>query len=603
MKQRKIRAAQLITPFGPGAIVDVGGESLVCKDISEWPEHKCLPLAENSLEKILGKTIRRPPLDDSGAVVPFARFPKWMFCPSCRRLYFIDHAVDKANQYDKPVCTGKECSKATLVPMRFIAVCENGHMQDIDWHWWAHKNAQPSQSGRCNNRSEAELYFETKSASGGDFNSMEIRCKCGSRNTFDQLIGIPYPSKCSAKQPWQGYVQESCNAKLNVLPRAATNVYYPEIRSALDIGSDAIASAIGNESAFIEWLKTDPAEVRSIKVVSGMEKNWKEKFPDLYGHIIREAARNFYLDEDLIKKNLFDFIDGASIDSPIANDLSDKSQHGILRGEWAYLSRAESFDGANFKTRVENIAKLTALGFSDIFEQVTMIDRLREVKALVGFRRIKPDAETTIVPSDLNKNSNWMLGIDTFGEGIFIKFSEDLIRKWESDILKSIEGKSTKLAEKCIRWGRQPSHIYSSPRFISLHTFAHGLIRRLSFDTGYPATSLKERIYVGGQEDSMAGLLIFTSEGDSEGSLGGLVRQGEPDKLINTIKNTLIDLSWCSSDPVCSELENQGLDGLNSSACHACCLISETSCAFNNTLLDRRLVVGSIDGKLKGLFS
>ena len=602
MKQRKIRAAQLITPFGPGAIVDVGGESLVCKDISEWPEHKCSTLADNTLEKILGKTIRRPPLEDSGAVVPFARFPKWMFCPSCRRLYFIDHAVDSANKFEKPICSGKECSSTPLVPMRFIAVCESGHMQDIDWHWWAHKNAQPSQSGRCNNRSESELYFETRGASGGDFNSMEIRCKCGSRNSFEQLIGIPYPSKCLAKQPWQGYTQESCNAKLTVLPRAATNVYYPEIRSALDIGSDTIASTMGNEAALIEWLKTNPS-LASIKVVSGMERNWKEKFPDLYVHIVREAARTFYLDEDLVKKNLFDFIDGVSIQSPVTNQSSDKSQHGILKSEWAYLSRTESFNGENFKTRVESTGKLIALGFSGLFEQITMIDRLREVKALVGFRRIKPDSETAIIPSDLNKNSNWMLGIDTFGEGIFIKFSESVIRKWEVDALKMYVTKSGKLAEKCIRWGRQPAEIYSSPRFISLHTFAHGLIRRLSFDTGYPSTSLKERIYVGGQNDPMAGILIFTSEGDSEGSLGGLVRQGGPEKMVNTIKSTLIDLSWCSSDPVCSELENQGLDGLNSSACHACCLISETSCAFNNTLLDRRLVIGSIDGKIRGLFS
>ena len=601
MKQRKIRAAQLITPFGPGAIVDIGGESLVCKDISEWPEHKCLPLPENTLEKILGKKIRRPPLEDSAAVVPFARFPKWMFCPSCRRLYLIEKAVDEANKFEKPICSGKECSSTPLVPMRFIAVCEKGHMQDIDWHWWAHKNAQPAQTGRCNNRSESELYFETHGASGGDFNSMKIRCKCGSWNTFEQLIGIPYPANCQAKQPWQGYTKDSCNAKLTVLPRAATNVYYPEIRSALDIGSDAIAATIGNEAALFGWLKTN-ASIDGLKVTAQMLPHWKN-IPRLYEHIILEASRLFYLDEVLVKKNLFNFIDGNDAQAASTRESSDKSQHGILKGEWSYLARAESFNGVNFKARVRSVEELRGFGFSDIFEQITMIDRLREVKALVGFRRIKPDSETDIIPADLNNNANWILGIDTFGEGIFIKFSESEIRRWEIGIQKKYSSKSSKLSEKCIRWGRQPAEVYSSPRFISLHTFAHGLIRRLSFDTGYPSTSLKERIYVGEADNPMAGILIYTSEGDSEGSLGGLVRQGDPSKLINTVKSTLMDLSWCSSDPVCSELENQGLDGLNSSACHACCLISETSCVFNNTLLDRRLVIGSMDGKMKGLFS
>jgi hypothetical protein len=100
----------------------------------------------------------------------------------------------------------------------------------------------------------------------------------------------------------------------------------------------------------------------------------------------------------------------------------------------------------------------------------------------------------------------------------------------------------------------------------------------------------------------MAGILIYTSDADSEGSLGGLVRQGEPSRLLATMQRTLTDLSWCSADPVCAELENQGIDALNAAACHACCLLSETSCVFNNSLLDRRLLFGSTNGGLQGLF-
>lgn len=157
------------------------------------------------------------------------------------------------------------------------------------------------------------------------------------------------------------------------------------------------------------------------------------------------------------------------------------------------------------------------------------------------------------------------------------------------------------LEGKCERWGREPAATYASPRFVALHTLAHGLVRRLAFDAGYSSSSLRERIYCDIGTGAKAGLLIYTSESDSEGSLGGLVRQGESARLLRSLRLTIADLSWCSADPVCSELANQGIDGLNSAACHACCLLSETSCVFNNSLLDRRLVIGSPDGSIQGL--
>ena len=101
-----------------------------------------------------------------------------------------------------------------------------------------------------------------------------------------------------------------------------------------------------------------------------------------------------------------------------------------------------------------------------------------------------------------------------------------------------------------------------------------------------------------------AGILIYTADGDSEGSLGGLVRQGNVDRLGPTIVAALERASWCSNDPICSEFPPQGLDGLNRAACHACSLVAETSCDHVNSLLDRELVIGSGDGEVtKGFFT
>jgi hypothetical protein len=92
----------------------------------------------------------------------------------------------------------------------------------------------------------------------------------------------------------------------------------------------------------------------------------------------------------------------------------------------------------------------------------------------------------------------------------------------------------------------------------------------------------------------MAGLLIYTAAGDSDGTLGGLVRQGEPDRFSITVDRALDRLSWCSSDPVCIESTGQGNENANLAACHGCLLVPETSCEHGNRFLDRGLIVGTL---------
>ena len=115
----------------------------------------------------------------------------------------------------------------------------------------------------------------------------------------------------------------------------------------------------------------------------------------------------------------------------------------------------------------------------------------------------------------------------------------------------------------------------------------------------YSSASLRERLYFpkdAGNELHL-GLLIYTASQSSDGTLGGLVRQAQPNRLGPMVLGCLASAAWCTSDPLCIESTGQGVDALNLAACHACALVSETSCEHFNTYLDRSLVVGHA-GKL-----
>jgi hypothetical protein len=130
-----------------------------------------------------------------------------------------------------------------------------------------------------------------------------------------------------------------------------------------------------------------------------------------------------------------------------------------------------------------------------------------------------------------------------------------------------------------------------SADLIFLHTFAHLLIKRLSFEAGYGISSIRERLYSStGMPGAMAGILLYTAAGDADGTLGGLVALGRAGTLERIVSAAIDDGRWCAADPICVESEGQGPESLNLAACHACALLPETSCELQNRYLDRRIV-------------
>jgi hypothetical protein len=143
------------------------------------------------------------------------------------------------------------------------------------------------------------------------------------------------------------------------------------------------------------------------------------------------------------------------------------------------------------------------------------------------------------------------------------------------------------------------------PEFVLIHTFAHLVINQFSYECGYGSSSLRERIYcnIESQNMTMNGVLIYTASGDSEGSLGGLVRQGKPGNLESIVYNAIENARWCSSDPICIDSHGQGPNSCNLAACHNCALLPETCCEESNMLLDRAMLIGTLDNSDIGYFN
>ncbi|MGB5757442.1 MAG: DUF1998 domain-containing protein, partial [Acidimicrobiales bacterium] len=239
----------------------------------------------------------------------------------------------------------------------------------------------------------------------------------------------------------------------------------------------------------------------------------------------------------------------------------------------------------------------------DVIADVVRADRLREVVAFTGFTRLSaPDDLATAELAPISRRApDWVPAVEVRGEGIFVRFDENAVARWEDRYRPSESYQRLQAAHR--NWRARRSYDdtntgWPGARFVLLHTFSHLLMRQLALDCGYAATSIRERIYSSAVGDPMAGVLLYTAAPDSEGTLGGLVSLASPERLSRLLELGLEAAKICASDPTCAEHVAGALgdDHLHGAACHACLFASETSCERGNRYLDRSTLVTTVAG-------
>jgi hypothetical protein len=585
----QLRRTQLVTTFGSGAIVDMLNYSVIIAATDYWNKNS-KSLHEPNLERLLKVAgFKQPYVSENidGEYKPDIlafRFPTMHFCPNCGRLMPYWGVGNVLNN----VCNS---CKREIVPSRFIAACVNGHLEDFPYSWWVHNG----DFSACPNNALGNNLKITFSDEIGGLESIIITCnQCGKSRSMagsmskDALKGY----RCRGKRPWLGQKAKhndpvACSATLRGLQRGASNIYFAQTVSALTIPpwSSKLHQAIDrNWDDILEELKRNPDK-------NGFEGFIRGKFTDL----LRD---NKYIVDNIIHEiQKRQQGDGRNY---IKKDLYEDEYHVFSQRNY------DKIDDVQFRIQSTDVPDFLA----DYIEDVIMVRRLREVLALRGFRRILPEKaekgderflgyhiDGDCVPLS-SSNLNWYPAIEMLGEGIFIKIKEEALQQWEE---------KNKDYYKPMQRRLEASHIECdnfSPRYVLLHTISHLLIRQMAVECGYSGASIKERIYSTYPDSAykMAGILIYTSSSDSDGSLGGLVRNALPESFGKVFLKLLQEASWCASDPICIESKAQGCDSLNYAACHACTLLPETSCNMRNCLLDRGAVVGSIFDRARGFF-
>ena len=597
-----VRLSHLLRHCSVGAIVRGADSLMVVPDIRRWglSDEEAMEQEIRYVDRVrsalgIDRRLCRPPVfkDEPRrprGAIRTRRFPTWMRCLKCGLLH---PAPWKDEQRGATQCWGSGPGDGTgncggsLEQVPWVIAHEDGYLADVPWHDLAHAKRPAGRSAECR-RDWQEAYLVLAEATSG---RPRIVCgRCRSRGALEFRCGYPLGTW---QQPWFSEPPaEVPEALAWVLEINDVRVHAPTTRTALVIPPESrirrgtVVDRLYGSTRHLKRIRrarTRLARRSAIGRVAGeygctgaaIEKAWHEierGYP-LYGQSVSAG--------DLRESEY----DALLEDIPNLREDEDFVTRDLTAG-WKALGARLSGDGIE-SDAIAAVSRLVA------------VRRLKEIMVSTGFKRVGGKS----VPPDISGDSDWWPAVELYGEGIFFTLDEAVLARWEKSeaLLERAEAYAVRYHESEVE--ESPWSVEVSARFVLCHTLSHLLIRQLEAVAGYPAASLKERLYCAGGKrlgektsaaaTPMAGILIYVTVADEEGSLGGLAEQVEPDGFLRLLAGALESVMWCSMDPVCGEREGHGPGLLNGAACHACALVPETSCEQANMLLDRTFVTGN----------
>jgi len=461
--------------------------------------------------------------------------------------------------------------------------CPNGHIQDLPWKYWNNRTSEKQPEQDFSETEEDErggpifLDFNSKCCSdqnliysvsreNSELSGIHIECKsCGKSEDLGGVFG--FRMKCSGNAPWFGRnVHHHCEEKLKVVIKSSNSIYYSNLIS----------------SIYIPVNQINLKQVHRILISKWLERGKQQD------EIIRDLKLDYEVPESETKK----YLEGS--ESYISEQSFREVEYHYFLGKENELDDSIKFSRINVSSKIKG------------FDTIVRVEKLKQITVQTSFTRQMPiDADAILLQDDefeeiqyevkrqsttsKNINTSILPGVESFGEAILFILDKKLLDIWceNDEVIKSASKIRSRAQASQRKYVRRLSETIT-PQFLLIHTLSHTIIKELEYVCGYPAASLKERLYV---SEKMLGFMITAIEG-TEGSLGGLVSQCDDLGNLNRIINSAIERAKdCSSDPICENSDGQGVENVNLAACYSCTLLPDISCEMFNSFLDRKLLI------------
>lgn len=454
-----IRPSQFVLNYGVGSIIETQEGPVVIPDFEKWGRvfgRGKTPTVEDFI--IHGSDVASGLLDnglvfriptnidvsqpENQPIFNTIPFPGWAFCVRHAQLYELNGG--------RTLCSGCISGRYTesdikRQAIRFIRACEDGHLDDVDWHHLVHLTGASS----CDNR----RYNWT--LRGNSLRDVNINCPhCGSGTSLSDVYNRT--SNCTGRFPEKGTASQICDKKASVLLRGSSSLRIPEIISVIPIPPDSspLYQALDNRP-MLAVLATQKVWTRN-QLIEKLQEMEIEA-PDIYDPNVMIHLSNA-TNEDVVqivhnlkKSKRERAVSVEDAKSREFHALQDAAQHGRPPDQ-------ESVD-SDFQVKVQNVCP--SVPFHSLKLRVTPIERLSVIMVQRGYRRL--NTENRLVETSYYDGSRkYFPGVKLKGEGIFIDSGNVFPRTASNGWLQKYT---------------LTKNPYSHPVAVWWHTLAHGQIR------------------------------------------------------------------------------------------------------------------------------
>jgi hypothetical protein len=483
-RKAQLRQSQVITTFGPGAMLELPAHSVLVGGLEYWTgqgEQISEPRLIAKLQALLEVPALRlfaPPPDQEDPTAPPTGIGAWQF-PE----WFITQDLAASDQgsavrsrmlvHRKLLSKGKfidmDKKRRAVVPVRFVRACRNGHIGDIDWRSFVHGGESTCMR---------QLWIDERGTSG-DLSEVTIRCECKAQRQVGEAANLALKAlgHCDGSRPWLGtFATEPCGEPNRLLIRTASNAYFPQLMSVISLPdrNETVKQAVDAAWEFLE-------EVEDLEQLKYERKKAK----------VRAA------------------LEGLSDEETLAEVLTRRSgvmeePKSVKHAELETLVASKETLGndkpdGNFFARTLPRNKWDQPWMKGI-ERIVLVHRLREVVAQVGFTRFEaasPDMEGELEMgvrrAALARETSWLPAIENKGEGIFLQFRKQELETWFKRPEVQARGRQLLAGFECWKTEHQGTHReFPNLLCLMLHSFSHMLITAVSLECGYPASTPRQ---------------------------------------------------------------------------------------------------------------
>ncbi len=413
-----LRPSQLLYTFGIGSLIDLPNMSVLVMGLDDWDTSYCQPITEERLLAALrlriGSQLQKlcmPPFDpnakDSGNSpdrqigVPVVPFPRWLRCSKCNYISTADSGLFKLKPSpyypDRTKYVHINCNKGKeppALPVRFVVACKNGHLHDFPWIHYVH-NGQD-----CPEKSSVLTLQEF--GVSGEASDIIVRCEsCGKYRRMGEAVGPRGSDVLPSCKAWYPHLrtrdENGCSESLRVTLLGASNAWFPITLSAISIPSS------------------------TTRLIQLIDDNWATLKPVTSFDILKAFRQTPML------AALAEFSDEEIWDVIVKKRESDDQtgtdeEEDLKTPEWKVFSNpGDSPVTDDFKLR----AVEPPAGYEKFIEKTVLIERIREVRAIMNFTRIETPGdfmdgdeipEERLAPLS-RKEPTWLPGAEVHGEG------------------------------------------------------------------------------------------------------------------------------------------------------------------------------------------